>query len=202
VGNRPPITPDSYSILAGTTASAAFLNKNIKYSPKPTGTPPPTGGWYTVLPLSVEEGGADGRCQILAPLYRLADVYTLRAEALNQLGYGTQALELVNNIRKRVGYMADATQEVDNYDKSAVEWLILEERKLDFVAEGRRWFDLCRTNRVMEVMDPVIRLRQAELGFQVTGWTDPGRILAPINSREFEANPALVQNPSYSGGAD
>jgi len=211
-GNRPAIATTTHWI---TTTANSFINKNIKYSPRPTGNLPLTGGWYTVLPLSTAEGGTDGRCKILAPLYRLADVYTLRAEALNKLGRSQEALQIVNQIRQRVGYMADATLETkpDNVtlaemglsfiktDADWVEWLILEERKLEFIAEGRRWFDLVRTDRVIDVMDPVYRMRQMELNTTPTGFGHPGRILAPIVTREFEANPALIghQNEPYGG---
>ena len=209
-GNRPAITATTHWI---TTTANSFKNKNIKYSPKPSGNVPTSGGWYTVLPLSTAEGGPDGRCKILAPLYRLADVYTLRAEALNKLGRRTEALQLVNQIRKRVGYTLDATLQIkpDNQilamaglgfiqsEEDWVEWLILEERKLEFIAEGRRWFDLRRTDRVIDVMDPVYSMRQIELGSRPTGFGDKDRILAPIASRELEANPALEQNPPYGG---
>ncbi|MDR2148649.1 MAG: RagB/SusD family nutrient uptake outer membrane protein [Tannerella sp.] len=198
-GNRPPIVQTHYTVAG----AAAILNKNIKYSPRPTGTPPPVGTWYTVLPLSVEEGGTDGRCQILYPIYRFADVYTLRAEALNRLGRGTEALQLVNDIRRRVGYTADATTEVTTNNRDSIEWLILEERKLEFITEGKRWFDLRRWGdaKLIQYMDPIIREHQIELGNAPTGFTHPGRVLAPIYFREFEANPALVQNEPY-GASD
>ena len=198
-GNRPAISEENFDVTG--TANQAFFNKNIKYSPKPTGNPPLTGGWITVLPLKVEDGSPDGRCQILWPILRLADVYTLRAEALNQLGRGTEALQLINQIRRRVGYMLDATVEIaDHNDKRAIESLILEERKIEFIAEGRRWFDLIRTGRVVEVMDAVIRDRNIWYGNPVAGFGDPEKMWAPINSRDLEANLALKQNSAYTAG--
>lgn len=136
-------------------------------------------------------------------IYRLADVLLLRAEALNQLGRGNEALEIVNKIRKRVGYLADAKKEVSaTSNKEEVETVILLERQLEFMAEGKRWFDLVRTNRVIPVMDKVIKERQSAIGIAPTGFGDEGRILAPIYYREFEANPALKgdQNKPYSEG--
>ena len=218
-GNRPPIRETTHWI---TTTANSFKNKNIKYSPRPTGNVPTAQntGWYTVLPLTTAEGSPDGRCKILAPLYRIADVYTLRAEALNKKGRRGEALQLVNQIRQRVGYTLDANleQKPDNLTLEAmgldfitteedwVEWLILEERKLEFIAEGRRWFDLVRSGWVIDVMDPVYTARQIELGADITeatGFGHSGRILAPIVTREFEANPALIghQNKPY-GGSD
>lgn len=186
VGNRPRINESSYP--------GAKVMSN-KYSPRPVSTNPPTSGrWFT------NQNNSD--CVILFPIYRFADVYTLRASALNGVGRGTEALELVNDIRQRVGYKADARLEADNNNKKAVEWIILEERKLEFFAEGRRWFDLVRSGRdvLVEVMDPVLRDRQRERTVPETGWAHDGRMYAPVYYREFEANPALKQNQPYSGG--
>lgn len=136
------------------------------------------------------------------PIYRVADVLTLRAEALNQLGRGDDALTIVNNIRQRVGYLADAKMEVDVADKVAIENLILKERQLEFMAEGKRWFDLLRTDKVMEVMDPVMRQRQEAANVVQIGFGDPRRALFPIYYKEFEANSELKgkQNPPYTEG--
>jgi hypothetical protein len=136
------------------------------------------------------------------PIYRLADVLLLRAEALNKLGDGTGALAIVNNIRNRVGYKADANTEVNVGDKVAVENIILKERQLEFMGEGKRWFDLIRTDKVIEVMDPVMRQRQLDYHVEVSGFGDPGRAKAPIYYKEFEANPLLDgnQNPPYTQG--
>jgi len=128
----------------------------------------------------------------------------LRAEALNKKGNPTDALIIVNQIRKRVGYLADASLEVNMTDQAAVEMLILQERQLELIAEGKRWFDLVRTGLLLDVMDPVIRARQEAAGVQVTGFTqaEEGKKYMPIYYREFESNTALKgdQNPPYSEG--
>lgn len=133
---------------------------------------------------------------IRIPVYRLADILLLRAESLNQLGRGAEALGIVNDIRKRVGYNADAIKEVSSSDKLEVENVILTERQLEFIAEGKRWFDLVRTDRVIDVMDPIYKERQST----PVGFGDPGRILFPIHTREFEANSELEQNYPYTKG--
>jgi hypothetical protein len=140
------------------------------------------------------------RSTIQLPVYRLADALLLRAEALNQLGQGTDALTIVNSIRARVGYTADAKTEVDNTNKEEVLNVILLERQLEFMAEGKRWFDLMRNDKVIEVMDPIMQQRQIDYRVEITGFGDPGRIKFPIYYKEFEANPALrgAQNPPYT----
>ncbi|MDD4632948.1 MAG: RagB/SusD family nutrient uptake outer membrane protein, partial [Proteiniphilum sp.] len=147
---------------------------------------------------------SSSNAEIQIPIYRLADVLLLRAEALNKTGKPTDALNIVNQMRSRVGYTADAKLEVNTADQTAVEMLILQERQLEFIAEGKRWFDLIRTDHLLEVMDPVIRARQEVAGVQVTGFTqaEEGKKYMPIYYREFESNTALKgdQNPPYSEG--
>lgn len=186
-GSKVPISTSHWTINAN-----AGIEKCVKYSDvDPTAT---TSYW---LVLSSSNADLD------ICIYRYADVLLLKAEALNQLGQPAEALKIVNNIRKRIGYTADAVTEVtDLNDKKAVESIILNERRLEFIAEGKRWFDLIRTSRVIEVMDPILRARQEAVGVSVTGFGDEGRILCPIYYREFESNPALRgdQNSPYTEG--
>lgn len=162
--------------------------KNTKFSQPVTAT----NARWTVL------HSANSTVQL--PIYRLADVMLLRAEALNKLGDGTGALNIVNTIRNRIGYTANALTEVSPADQAAVENVILLERQLEFLGEGKRYFDLMRTGKVIEVMDPVLRQRQVDLRADVVGFGDPGRVLFPIYYKEFEANPALRghQNDPYT----
>ncbi|KJF43573.1 RagB/SusD family nutrient uptake outer membrane protein [Draconibacterium sediminis] len=173
------------------TGDGAGIEKCTKYSPVDNSSA--TSHWFVY---------SSSDCEIQTSMYRYADVLLLKAEALNQLGKGSEALDIVNQIRQRVGYMADAKSEVDPSDKAGVESIILLERQLEFMAEGKRYFDLVRTNRLMDVMDPILRERQEEAGVEPTGFGDPGRVLFPIYYREFESNPALRghQNPPYTEG--
>lgn len=134
-------------------------------------------------------------------MMRMANVMLLRAEALNKLGRGTEALAIVNDIRQRVGYLRDATLDVSSAsDVNQVEKVILDERQLELWGEGYRWFDLMRTGHLVEVMDPVYSQRQENAGVTVTGFGHEGTKYWPIYYREFESNKALVgdQNPPYT----
>lgn len=130
---------------------------------------------------------------------RLANVYYLRAEALNKLGRGGEALAIVNQLRQRVGYLKDATTEVNVSNQAEVENLILLERQLEFYGEGQRWFDLMRTGHLIDVMNPIYSQRQADAGVTVTGFGNEGTKYWPIYYREFETNTALKgdQNQPY-----
>lgn len=133
------------------------------------------------------------------PLYRLADILLLRAEAYNKLGGAantTAAVDLLNQIRTRAGIMPVTEDMFPTQDD--LELAILNERQLELFGEGKRWFDLIRTDRAIPTMDTVLKARQQERGFAETGFGDPGRILFPISRTALNENKNLVQNPPYS----
>jgi hypothetical protein len=130
-------------------------------------------------------------------LFRMADVLLLRAEALNKTSADkTAVFAIINRIRT----LRKATPLVatDYPTDSDVEKAILDERQLELFAEGKRWFDLVRTGRVLNVMDPLIRNRQKLLNISQTGFTDARKILWPISRDALTRNPLLDQNPPYS----
>lgn len=133
---------------------------------------------------------------IKIPLYRTADVLLLRAEALNRTGDKTGAFTILNRIRTLRGARALVAANYATVD--AAENAILDERQLELFAECRRWFDLVRTGKVLQVMDPLIRERQREQRLVETGFTDPRKILWPISRDALTRNALLVQNPPYS----
>jgi hypothetical protein len=130
------------------------------------------------------------------PLYRWADILLLRAEAANKLNDVTNAVSYLNQVRSRAGYTNPYTSTILNtMDKR--ENAILEERKLELYMEAKRWFDLVRTGKVIEVMDPYIKRRQIQRSSPPTGFGDPRTILWPIHRTVLNSNPSLTQNPPY-----
>lgn len=186
---RLPITYGTYS-----GAATGGIAKCIKYSPMDPGREYDSANqiyksYYQVLTTN------DSEHKLV--MMRAANPILLRAEALNQLGRGDEALDIVNQIRNRSGYFRDAKTEVSANDKDAVEKLILLERQLEFYGEGQRWFDLMRTGRLIEVMEPVFAERQSNAGVTVTGFGDEGRKYWPVYYREFESNTALKGDQNY-----
>ena len=137
-----------------------------------------------------------GECDAKIVLYRFADIVLLRAEAYNQLDDPASAVDLLNQIRTRANL--PEVDVSDFADKDALEWAILTERQLEFIAEGKRWFDLVRTGRAVEVMDPVLKRRQTAAGFSPVGFDDPAKILFPIHRDMLNANTLLNQNQGYN----
>ncbi len=124
-------------------------------------------------------------CEIAYPIYRYADMILLRAEALVHLGKWDEALDLVRTIRTRAG-VGDSTRSVATF--SSTEELIdyiLDERQIELVGEGRRWFDLVRTNTWRKVMEPI------------NGMDDERKVLFPIHYSHVFENPNVEQNPGY-----
>ncbi|ODS81884.1 MAG: hypothetical protein ABS46_10410 [Cytophagaceae bacterium SCN 52-12] len=83
------------------------------------------------------------------PVYRYAEVLLFLAEALNEQGKGAQALPYLNQVRRRAG-LADATETATG----ALREIIFKERRVELAFENKRWFDLVRTGRVREFIEP------------------------------------------------
>jgi len=79
---------------------------------------------------------------------------------------------------------------------------ILDERQTELDLEGKRWWDLVRTGRVLQVMDPELRKRELTANplLPTVGFTDTRKILWPISKAAIQANHFLAghQNPPWS----
>jgi hypothetical protein len=103
------------------------------------------------------------------------------AEALNeQTANDPDAYEAINKVRNRAG-LADLTADLtqDQFRDS-----VLLERRLELAFEGHRWYDLVRTNRLIQALNdqnPAIPVESRHYLF-------------PIPQTERDANPLLGQN--------
>lgn len=118
-------------------------------------------------------------------VFRLAEMYLIRAEARAQLDKVTgdnSAQTDINVLRVRANAPI-----VPSVSKSQMLRLIEEERRYELAFEGHRWYDLVRTARASQVMS----------AFSVNWRSDFEKW--PIPQREIQNNPALVgnQNPGY-----
>ncbi len=135
-------------------------------------------------------------------VYRYADVVLMKAEALSQLGAYEEAIELVNDIRRR----ALMTEKSAPQDPDSFEDLILEERAKELAFEGKRWFDLLRMGRRnnfarKEKLISIIigNFPSNKRLVMASKLTDPMGWFLPIEDDELERNNLLKQNPYYEG---
>jgi hypothetical protein len=113
------------------------------------------------------------------PLIRYADVLLMHAEALNELDQSADAHEYLNMVRDRAGL-----DDLSGLSKTDFQDAVLHERRLEFAAEGHRWFDLVRTGK-LETLVPLAK----------PGVTPQSRhYLFPIPQRERDVNTNLPQN--------
>src|SRR5690606_5076337 len=80
-------------------------------------------------------------------VYRYADVLLMKAEALNHLNRGQEALDLIYLIRERGNAMEGTDLDPDTDDQSGITDFIVAERAREFAYEGKRWFDVLRNAR-------------------------------------------------------
>lgn len=118
-------------------------------------------------------------------LFRLAEMYLIRAESRLALGASAKAIEDVNVVRQRAGLpLIDPADR--GIDETVLSGLIERERQVELFAEGGlRWFDLKRSTRLDSVMSEVKSAWKKEYG------------LWPIPRAQITLNPALSQNPGY-----
>lgn len=159
---------------------------------------------YYDVPASGFPGGGKPAKEynVYLVMYRLGDVYLSYAEALNKTGDRAGALKYLNFIRVRAGLAALSADDPSVANEAIMEDTILQERRYELFGEGKRWFDLVRTNHVNKIMDPVInrRLTRLQGGIPATGGFGPlkEKLLWPINRFVLEDNRQLVQNPTYN----
>lgn len=148
------------------------------------------------------------------PVIRLADLYLLYAEALNEVsGPGEEVYHYVDSIRARAGILS-VEEAWTNYSKNPGKYttkdgmreIIHRERTVELAFEGQRFWDLRRWKEAVE-----------ELNKPISGWdldqeTDEGYYrertifnqtfitrdyLWPLNENTILANNKLVQNPGW-----
>lgn len=79
------------------------------------------------------------------PIYRYAEVLLLLAEALDEQGKSTEALTYLNAVRDRAGLD-------DVVSTTGLRDVIFNERRVELAFENKRWLDLVRTGRAVDVM--------------------------------------------------
>lgn len=114
-------------------------------------------------------------------LFRYSDAILLRAEAAAELEMNTEAIEMLNLVRKRAGatlYEAGAEESLKD--------AIFSERQREFIGEGTGFFDLVRTRRITDGQWTSNPLTVAQ--FNEGAWT------WPIDASALTRNPFMSLN--------
>lgn len=131
-------------------------------------------------------------------LYRYAEVLLIAAEALNEIkGPTSEAVGYVNQVRKRARHWPEKVSEFPSdistdMSKEVFRKLILDDRRLEFAFEYKRWFDIKRRKLGDEVFKGPMSLEPHP------DFDGNKHYLLPIPQTELDINPNLKpQNPGY-----
>lgn len=143
--------------------------------------------------------------------YRLTEMLLIKAEALvyrNHEGDMDAAFDLVNIVNKRANNLTQVLKKSD-YINSTNEMakLVLDERRREFMFEGKRWFDLVRRSRLdgntVYLVSAVKSLYPPEQASAISiKMADMNIIYFPYAKSELKVNPLLQQNPAFTNGED
>jgi hypothetical protein len=114
------------------------------------------------------------------PIFRLAEMYLIKAEAQNELGQTAAAIGNVNIVRRRVG-LPDLPAGLSQADLRA---RIFSERQFELAAEGKYRQDAIRAGTYVNAR-------------QFKPSKEPYKVLMPIPATQINTNPLLTQNPGY-----
>ena len=158
--------------------------------------------------------GAGGRVWMEAPLFRMAEIYLNLAEAYNEAGNTSKALENLNRVHNRAGLPS-----ITETNKDRLRSLIQRERAIEMVGENRRYYDV-KHWKLPNIGDGIIGGQMRELQFFVnttlTGgngnlpealisywdastyvsYWNPKMYLEPVPQSEVNKG-IIVQNPGY-----
>ena len=123
------------------------------------------------------------------PIFRLADAYLMRAEALYRSGNSASAVADINIVRERA--FGDATHNYSSGDLT--EQILLDERGREFYYEAQRRTDLVRFGQFSNGTYKWSWKGNVQEGASTSSHLD----LFPIPQDEVIANTNITQNPGY-----
>jgi len=150
---------------------------------------------YTCYDTKTQETHEDNGINIR--VVRLADIYLMYAEALNELGNTASSYEYINRVRARVGLPNLENSVVFTgigNDQAKMRRQIMHERTCELASESWRWLDLERWG-MFETQENISWLKNRDADFDNFVIGKSNRF--PIPYREIHLVPGLKQNPGY-----
>ncbi|PWG82751.1 RagB/SusD family nutrient uptake outer membrane protein, partial [Pararcticibacter amylolyticus] len=148
------------------------------------------------------------------PEMRLADLYLMYAEALNEVGRGDEAMEWLDKVRARAG-LKGVKESWTNYSvnrnkfttRQGLRSIIQQERSIELAFEGQRFWDLRRWKTADVVLNQAIQGwtidQEGAVGYYRPRLLYNQRFIAPrdylwpLRQDELIINTNLVQNPGW-----
>jgi starch-binding outer membrane protein, SusD/RagB family len=136
-------------------------------------------------------------------VYRYADILLMKAEALNQLDMGQEALDIVYRIRRRGNALAET--DINSTSKDDIADFILAERARELAFEGKRWYDILRNAKrnnyereyvLLDIITTTVPKDRQQSA--VNKYKDHNSHYFPIYFYELQTDKNLVQNPFYN----
>jgi hypothetical protein len=148
------------------------------------------------------------------PIIRLADLYLMKAEALNAYKDvpDQEVYDAINIVRRRAGIpdvekaWANARTANKHRTQSGMRDIILQERAIEFAFEGIHYWDMVRYKRAAtEFSKPIIGWNHRGVSARTFFVLEPKQVrkftttsyLWPIDLNELNTNSNLVQNPGW-----
>lgn len=139
-------------------------------------------------------------------LYRVAEVILMKAQALTMKGesYWQEAVDLVNKIRNRAG-LEDYDVNVADLDELTLLQEILDQKEMEFMAEGKRWYDLLWFGRIgdskykTQFINMILEANQTtNKKWILSVLQNPDAWYMPLPQADINNNKLLIQNPYYA----
>jgi len=147
---------------------------------------------YMKTYVNSDFGTGDGRSGSDWYVYRYADVLLRYAEALNEVEGPDNAYQYINQVRARAGL-----DDLSGLTKDEFREAVYEEERLESPFEGKRWFDLNRTGRTLQVMNAKLAPDDDPNTVGPSIPISEHHKLLPIPTVIMASAPALTQNPGY-----
>lgn len=184
-----------------------------------TGTPLPVTGYFAKKLINWKYTWSENNVVTTErypwPNFRLADLYLLYAESLNEFsGPGNDVYEYLNRIRKRAG-LKTIEESWTNFSNNPGKYksqdglrnIIRQERSIELSMEGSRFWDLRRWKTASSELNGNVQgwdINQAtsalyyrQLTFFSQRFVAPRDYLWPITENNLLVNEQLVQNPGW-----